>query len=176
MRSMSKFQRHTTQPGRMCLERLRDIREHAGYSQQQLADESGVSQHTISELELGRRRPQGRTLLKLARVLDVDVRDLAAPTLREWALTATEEEFDQWLEAAGLDQVLKLIAELSTVAQGETPKTDRHRYIMGRIDKVVSRLITIAGPFTLVETSRSRKEREAKATAREDQADREATA
>jgi transcriptional regulator with XRE-family HTH domain len=58
------------------LERLRHIREQAGYSQQDLADESGVSQHTISELELGRRRPQGRTLRKLAQVLGVEVADL----------------------------------------------------------------------------------------------------
>jgi transcriptional regulator with XRE-family HTH domain len=57
------------------LERLRYIREQAGYSQQNLADESGVSQHTISEIELGRRKPQGRTLRKLAGVLNVEVRD-----------------------------------------------------------------------------------------------------
>jgi transcriptional regulator with XRE-family HTH domain len=60
----------------MHLESLRHIREQAGYSQQDLADESGVSQHTISELELGRRRPQGRTLRKLAKVLGVEVADL----------------------------------------------------------------------------------------------------
>jgi len=58
------------------LEELRHIREQAGYSQQDLADESGVSQHTISELELGRRSPQGRTLRKLAKVLGVEVADL----------------------------------------------------------------------------------------------------
>src|SRR5215203_3781897 len=65
-----------TELGRMRLERLRHIREQAGYSQQELADESGVSQHSISELELGRRRPQGRTLRKLAKVLGVEVADL----------------------------------------------------------------------------------------------------
>src|SRR5215218_1958033 len=65
-----------TELGRMRLERLRHIREQAGYSQQDLADESGVSQHTISELELGRRKPQGRTLRKLAKVLGVEVADL----------------------------------------------------------------------------------------------------
>src|SRR5215216_8150582 len=58
------------------LDELRHIREQAGYSQQDLADESGVSQHTISELELGRRSPQGRTLRKLAKVLGVEVADL----------------------------------------------------------------------------------------------------
>jgi transcriptional regulator with XRE-family HTH domain len=64
----------------MRLERLRHIREQAGYSQQELADESGVSQHTISELELGRRKPQGRTLRKLAKVLGVEVADLREDT------------------------------------------------------------------------------------------------
>ena len=58
------------------MERLRDIREQAGYSQQELTDKSGVSQHTISEIELGRRKPQGRTLRKLAQALDVSVADL----------------------------------------------------------------------------------------------------
>jgi transcriptional regulator with XRE-family HTH domain len=69
-----------TELRRMRLERLRHIREQAGYSQQDLADESGVSQHTISELELGRRRPQGRTLRKLAKVLGVEVADLREDT------------------------------------------------------------------------------------------------
>lgn len=58
------------------MERLRDIREQAGYSQQELANDSGVSQHTISEIELGRRKPQGRTLRKLAEALDISVADL----------------------------------------------------------------------------------------------------
>lgn len=58
------------------MERLRHTREQVGYSQQELADESGVSQHTISEIELGRRKPQGRTLRKLAKVLRVEVADL----------------------------------------------------------------------------------------------------
>jgi len=68
------------------LDRLRHIRVQAGFSQQDLADESGVSQHTISEIELGRRRPQGRTLRKLAGVLGVEVADffpLEQPRLPE---------------------------------------------------------------------------------------------
>jgi len=149
------------------LGRLRRIREQAGYTQQQLADESGVSQHTISELELGRRKPQGRTLRKLAQVLSVDVRDLTAPTLREWALSAPASAFDHWVESATLDKVLSLNVELSEAAQEEKGGTDRHRYIVSRISKVVDRLNKIAGPYGLVETSRFRKEQEAKAAARE---------
>jgi transcriptional regulator with XRE-family HTH domain len=67
--------RKNNRAGEARLERLRHIREQAGYSQQDLANESGVSQHTISELELSRRKPQGRTLRKLAEVLDVEVAD-----------------------------------------------------------------------------------------------------
>jgi transcriptional regulator with XRE-family HTH domain len=58
------------------LERLRFTRERLGYSQQDLANKSSVSQHTISEIELGRRKPQGRTLRKLATALGVEVADL----------------------------------------------------------------------------------------------------
>ena len=85
------------------MERLRYIREQAGYSQQDLADESGVSQHTISEIELGRRRPQGRTLRKLAKILNVDVRELLDRELLEVAVGVTPEEdaekFEQQLYA-----------------------------------------------------------------------------
>jgi len=91
----------------MRLERLRHIREQAGYSQQELADESGVSQHTISELEQGRRRPQGRTLRKLAKVLGVEVADLRkdpespkaeAPPSQRSLFNGLEEERREALE------------------------------------------------------------------------------
>ncbi len=57
------------------MEKLRHIRIRAGYSQQELADESGISQYTISQIELVRRTPHGRTLRKLASVLGVTVAD-----------------------------------------------------------------------------------------------------
>jgi len=82
------------------LERLRHIREQAGYSQQDLADESGVSQHTISEIELGRRKPQGRTLRKLAGVLGVEVRDFFEEAARPKVLRP--RSLAELLERAGL--------------------------------------------------------------------------
>jgi transcriptional regulator with XRE-family HTH domain len=45
-------------------------------SQEELADASGVSAATIVQVELGNRRPQGRTLRKLAAALGVEVADL----------------------------------------------------------------------------------------------------
>jgi transcriptional regulator with XRE-family HTH domain len=84
------------------LERLRYAREQVGYSQQELADKSGVSQHTISEIELGRRKPHGSTLRKLAHTLGVEVADLRgvpgrpplgpAPTSQQLTLNGELEE------------------------------------------------------------------------------------
>ena len=86
----------------MRLERLRYAREQVGYSQQELADKSGVSQHTISEIELGRRKPHGSTLRKLAHTLGVEVADLRgvpgrpplgpAPTSQQLTLNGELEE------------------------------------------------------------------------------------
>jgi transcriptional regulator with XRE-family HTH domain len=45
-------------------------------SQEELAEASGVSAATIVQVELGHRRPQGRTLRKLAAALGVEVADL----------------------------------------------------------------------------------------------------
>jgi transcriptional regulator with XRE-family HTH domain len=107
------------------LERLRHIREQAGYSQQDLADDAGVSQHTISEIELGRRKPQGRTLRKLADSLGVEVADffpLEQPRLPEAGLDDLEARTSrihsipelrrmarelkaQWRELAAYDRV-----------------------------------------------------------------------
>jgi transcriptional regulator with XRE-family HTH domain len=117
------------------LERLRYIREQAGYSQQDLADKSGVSQHTISELELGRRKAQGRTLRKLAKVLDVQVADLYEEPdhpLAE-APPSTQLTLNGLLaEERGLDATVResehikgyvngCLARWARVAQGEDP-------------------------------------------------------
>ena len=46
------------------------------YSQEQLARISGVSRHTISEIELDKRVPELRTALLLARALKCSVEDI----------------------------------------------------------------------------------------------------
>jgi transcriptional regulator with XRE-family HTH domain len=52
---------------------LREIRLRKGWSQQNLADESGVGQDTISGIESGRHEPRPSTLRKLAAALGVEV-------------------------------------------------------------------------------------------------------
>ncbi len=52
-------------------ERLRTAREAAGFSQEALHEEAGVTQATISAFELGKRKPRPSTLRKLGSALGV---------------------------------------------------------------------------------------------------------
>jgi transcriptional regulator with XRE-family HTH domain len=52
--------------------RLRQLREKAGWTQKQLADASGISQGSIANLEQDRRAPTWETVQALAGALGVD--------------------------------------------------------------------------------------------------------
>jgi transcriptional regulator with XRE-family HTH domain len=54
---------------------IKEIRRRKGWSQKDLAEESGVGQDTISGIESGRHEPRPSTLRKLADALDVEVAD-----------------------------------------------------------------------------------------------------
>lgn len=57
--------------------RLALLRAKKGLTQAQLAERSGVSLSVVSAIETGRsRRPQLRSLSRLAHALEIDVRDL----------------------------------------------------------------------------------------------------
>ena len=74
---------------------IRYYREKKGYSQEQLAQLLFVTRQTVSNYETGRSRPDVKTLVKLAGLLDIDVTDLiygpgrfpsaAAPSGFVWA-------------------------------------------------------------------------------------------
>ena len=55
---------------------LREIRERATLTQEELAERSGVGRATIAGLEAGRRRAQSKTVRKLAEALGVDQAEL----------------------------------------------------------------------------------------------------
>lgn len=57
------------------MEELTRIRKEREWSQQQLANESGVNKATINQIERGRRSPNVETLEKLARAMGVEVVD-----------------------------------------------------------------------------------------------------
>ncbi len=56
--------------------RLRRLRKERALSQQDLERASGVAQHTISDLESGKRGARPSTLRKLADALNVEPREL----------------------------------------------------------------------------------------------------
>jgi len=56
-------------------QKFKEIRESKGMTTRALAKEASVSTETINAIEHGRRQPQVRTLDKLARALDVEVKD-----------------------------------------------------------------------------------------------------
>jgi transcriptional regulator with XRE-family HTH domain len=66
------------------VEKMREIREKQGLSQQELADRAGVVKSTIYEAEVGRRIPRIQTLEKLADALGVEIVDLL-PSRKESA-------------------------------------------------------------------------------------------
>lgn len=57
------------------MEGLTRIREGRGWSQQKLADESGVNKATINQIERGRRSPNVETLERLAQALGAEMAD-----------------------------------------------------------------------------------------------------
>lgn len=56
---------------------LRDFRDRASLSQEELAKRAGVSRATIADLELGKRKPQPKTRRKLAEALGVEPHQLS---------------------------------------------------------------------------------------------------
>lgn len=58
--------------------KIRSRRVDLGLSQQQVADEAGISQGHISHVESGLRRPSRLLLLMLAKVLDCAIEDFAS--------------------------------------------------------------------------------------------------
>ena len=64
----------------MILLRLKEILAEKKMTGKELADRVGVTQATISTINSGDTFPRGDLLVKIAEVLDVDVRELFHPT------------------------------------------------------------------------------------------------
>ncbi|HMP81247.1 MAG TPA: helix-turn-helix transcriptional regulator [Verrucomicrobiota bacterium] len=69
---MSASQHHR----RLLGDAIRSVRRHAGVSQEKLAEKAGLSTVFISRVERGKESPTLDSLVKIARALGVQVRDL----------------------------------------------------------------------------------------------------
>jgi transcriptional regulator with XRE-family HTH domain len=61
------------------MSRLRELREEAVLTVRELSALSGVSEDTITKIENGHRKARPSTVRKLAKALDVEPQELAAP-------------------------------------------------------------------------------------------------
>ncbi len=61
-------------------DKIKITREHSGFTQQQLADKTGVSKRTIASYESGGAMARSSTILKLAKALQVSSRYLTEET------------------------------------------------------------------------------------------------
>jgi transcriptional regulator with XRE-family HTH domain len=55
---------------------LQELRKSKGYTQKGLANELGLSQPYVAELEKGTKKPSYETLIKLAKILEITVDEL----------------------------------------------------------------------------------------------------
>ncbi len=110
------------------MDAVKKIRRRKGWSQKDLAEESGVGQDTISGIESGRHEPRPSTLRKLADALNVEVADF----FREPAIPLDEapreagrlSAIDVALDAARRQIALENQAMFS--GQGEGELDQRH--------------------------------------------------
>jgi transcriptional regulator with XRE-family HTH domain len=140
------------------LPRLREVRELHGWSQSRLAEEAGVSRDSISNYETGHREAYPSTAKKLADALGVTIADFmeevvlpkVAPTtpLLEWALTASDEDFDRRIETATGPEVTELLQLNRLVPQRPGPHRDR---VLERVSKIVGRLEELEGYWVIRE-------------------------
>lgn len=70
------MEKHITKDRKILATRIRQLREQLGLSQQELADQSGLSRVHISGLERGVSSPAVESLIKIAKVLQVTVSEL----------------------------------------------------------------------------------------------------
>jgi transcriptional regulator with XRE-family HTH domain len=109
------------------MDAVKEIRRRKGWSQKDLAEESGVGQDTISGIESGRHEPRPSTLRKLADALGVEVADFfrepalplgEAPREVGQSLLERAQDAARQDEKKGAQAVNRLFA-----SEGELPST-----------------------------------------------------
>jgi transcriptional regulator with XRE-family HTH domain len=149
-------------------ERIASLREEQALTQVELANRARISPSTLSLIESGKvPRPHVGTVRKIARALGVEPqalrkeeevvtpKALAAPPSLDWAETASEEEYDNWIQRASAPELHKVWIALSRVAAG-MEEGEKLRLYAGRIQKAVDQFMRLEGPPTGIKPRRTR--------------------
>lgn len=95
--------------------RIKELLSLSGINGKILADKTGVSQNTISNIVSGKNFPKPELLLKISEVLDVDVRDLFNSTKKTDNVLLGHIEFNgevhKILTINDLETLLKKVKE-----------------------------------------------------------------
>jgi transcriptional regulator with XRE-family HTH domain len=122
------------------VERLAELRESQALTLRDLAERSGVDANTINQVELGHRKPRPSTLRKLAKALDVEVREFfeapvplgeapreTGPTEALWP-----PDFEEWLKEHGAARILmtdeEVIKNFERIAFGSNKQAIPERF------------------------------------------------
>ena len=81
-------------------ERIKSLRKHLGYTQQEFADRIGLKRNTIAQYEIGRNEPIDAVILSICREFNVN---------ENWLRTGEGEMFEQMTEQ---QKILKYTALL----------------------------------------------------------------
>jgi transcriptional regulator with XRE-family HTH domain len=116
---------------------IRQMREERGWSQAKLGVLSGTGPSGISQIETGRRNPSAATLERIAKALEVEVRDLF-PLAQAPLLDVEEERRAVWeaavdearrLRETGWAQMWKALSEWRASKQRGEPYGTRRKYL-----------------------------------------------
>ncbi len=149
------------------METLREFRRRKGWSQKDLANESGVGQDTISSIETGTHEPRPSTLRKLAEALGVEVADFfrepafpkapareAGPHRTDAPPRASKERLEEYFDRVSDEEVAYLnytLADFWRLAlPGEKP---RGHFVPEDIDtdrvwSFLNKVLTTSNMFT----------------------------
>ncbi len=133
-------------------QRLRDVRGEMGLSLREVEERGGPSKDVLSAIERGLHKPRTQTLGKVAQVFGISVSELRArleadpkvstPPSREWALAASDKEFDSWVKTAAAGELHKLWNSLSEYA-AVIKNAERRAYVLGRSQKAIDRFFRL---------------------------------
>ena len=103
------------------MDTVKEIRRRKGWSQKDLAEESGVGQDTISGIESGRHEPRPSTLRKLADALDVEVADF----FREPAVPLAEAPREAGRTSADVQEAEGFIEGVASAAESTADRIEK---------------------------------------------------
>ena len=143
------------------MNRLAELRERRALTLRELSEMGGVAADTINQIELGHRKARPSTLRKLAKALDVDVRELFEEPALSGKVEAPQPDFEDERRVDVYGMVLAAArrqAEQDRQAATRALESERPQsYFMRHENEVVLRLLeqprdAVAG--TLVEMAR----------------------